>query len=108
VPSTIPGTGGQVAPGAETTGNAQIVNALGAPFVLEGLFGEADAAAMDAEPEPEGSFTSVGMDVEDEIAADGSMVIDEDPYVPSPALDIEMGKKVDRTDARYDGDPMID
>ncbi|KAH9979529.1 P-loop containing nucleoside triphosphate hydrolase protein [Lactifluus volemus] len=86
VPSTIPGTGGQVAPGAETTGNAQIVNALGAPFVLEGLFGEADAAAMDAEPEPEGSFTSVGMDVEDEIAADGSMVIDEDPLNTASSL----------------------
>jgi hypothetical protein len=107
VPSTIPGTGGQVAPGAETTGNAQVVSALGAPFVLEGLFGEADAA-MDAEPEAEGSFTGVGMDVEDEIAADGSMVIDDDPYVPSLALHIETGKKVDWTDARYDGDPTID
>ena len=37
-------------PGAETTGNAQIVSALGAPFVLEGLFSEAEAeATMDAE-----------------------------------------------------------
>ena len=28
------------------TGNAQILSTLGAPFVLEGLFGEADAEAM--------------------------------------------------------------
>lgn len=53
LPSTMPvrGSGGlaQVAPGAEMTGNAQIVGALGAPFVLEGLFGEADAEAMDVE-----------------------------------------------------------
>jgi nuclear GTP-binding protein len=50
VPSTMPGAAQVVAPGAETTGNAQIVSALGAPFILEGLFGEADAEAMDAEP----------------------------------------------------------
>ena len=84
MPSTIPGSGGQVAPGAETTGTAQIVSALSAPFVLEGLFGEADAEAMDAEPELEGSSAAagVGMDVEDGAAADGGMVVDDDPYVP--------------------------
>jgi hypothetical protein len=53
IPSTIPGSGGQVTPGAETTGKAQIVNALGVPFVLEGPFGEADAEAIDAEPDSE-------------------------------------------------------
>jgi nuclear GTP-binding protein len=86
VPSTIPGSGGQVAPGAETTGNAQIISALGAPFVLEGLFGEADTEAMDAEPhwQPEGSSAGVSMDVENEVAADGGMVVDDDPFVPSP------------------------
>ena len=36
IPSTIAGSGGRVAPGAETTGQTQIVNALGTPFVLEG------------------------------------------------------------------------
>ena len=36
------------------------------------------------------------------------MVIDDDPYVPSPTLDIEMGKKVDWTDAHYNGDLTID
>lgn len=35
IPSTILCSGGQAAPGAETTGHAQIGNALGAPFVLE-------------------------------------------------------------------------
>ncbi|KAI9438926.1 hypothetical protein H4582DRAFT_2056792 [Lactarius indigo] len=36
-----------IAPGAEMTGNAQIVGTFGAPFVLEGLFCEADAEAGD-------------------------------------------------------------
>jgi nuclear GTP-binding protein len=51
--STIPGSGRDVAPGAETTGQAHIVNALGMPFVLGGLFGEVDAEAIDAEPDSE-------------------------------------------------------
>jgi len=80
IPSTIPGSGGQVAPGAETTGQAQIVGALGTPFVLEGLFGEADAEAMmpvDVEPDSEvGAADSVGMDVEDD--AGGGMIVDGD------------------------------
>ncbi|KAH9958417.1 P-loop containing nucleoside triphosphate hydrolase protein [Russula dissimulans] len=80
IPSTIPGSGGQIAPGAETTGQAQIVNALSAPFVLEGLFGEADAEAMmpvDVEPDSElGAADSVGMDVEDD--AGGGMIVDGD------------------------------
>lgn len=82
IPSTIPGSGGQVAPGAETTGQAQIVNALGAPFVLEGLFGEADAEAMDAEPDSEITADAMGMDVEDNregMAAipDSGMIVDD-------------------------------
>jgi nuclear GTP-binding protein len=35
IPSTISDSGGQVAPGAETTGQAQMVSALGEPFVQE-------------------------------------------------------------------------
>jgi nuclear GTP-binding protein len=53
LPSTISGSGGQVAPGAATTGHVQIVNAFGAPFMLECLFGEADAEAMDADADSE-------------------------------------------------------
>jgi len=77
VPSTMPDGSAQkkIAPGAEMTGNAQIVGALGAPFVLEGLFGEADAEAMDAE-----DATYSGMDVEDE--ARGGMQIDDDNAAP--------------------------
>ncbi|KAI9438934.1 P-loop containing nucleoside triphosphate hydrolase protein [Lactarius indigo] len=76
VPSTVPGPAQQIAPGAEMTGNAQIVGALGAPFVLEGLFGEADAEAMmDAEPAAEDATYS-GMEVEDE--SRGGMQIDDD------------------------------
>lgn len=80
IPSTVPGSGGQVAPGAETTGQAQIVNALSAPFVLEGLFGEADAEAMDAEPDSELAADAMGMDVEDDAAAtgEGGMIVDDD------------------------------
>jgi len=50
IPSTIPGSAGQVAPGVETTCEAQIVSAFGAPFTLEGLSEEAGAEAMGAEP----------------------------------------------------------
>ena len=92
VPSTIPGLGSGagaqiVAPGAETTGNAQFVSALGAPFVLEGLFGEADAEAMmDADADAD---ADAGMDVEDDDdearglglgGGGGSMQIDHDEY----------------------------
>ncbi|KAH8995964.1 P-loop containing nucleoside triphosphate hydrolase protein [Lactarius akahatsu] len=80
VPSTVPGPAQQIAPGAEMTGSAQIVGALGAPFVLEGLFGEADAEAMmDAEPAADDAAYS-GMDVEDE--ARGGMQIDDDDSAP--------------------------
>jgi hypothetical protein len=71
------------------------VNTFGAPFMLEGLFGEADAEAMDAEPELGESSPGVGMDVENEVAADGGMVVDHDSYVPSPPLDTKAAKKVD-------------
>jgi nuclear GTP-binding protein len=53
LPSTDPRRGGQVALGTETTGHAQIVNAFGAPFMLVGLFGEADVEAMDADTDSE-------------------------------------------------------
>ena len=53
------------------------MNALGELFVLGGLFGEADAEAMDAEPDSELAAGSMGMDVEDD-AADGGMVVDDD------------------------------
>lgn len=83
MPSTIPGSGGQVAPGAETTGHAQIVSALGTPFVLEGLFGEADAEVMDAEPDLEPATDVMSMDVEGDAEGaaaipDGGMVVDDD------------------------------
>jgi len=83
IPSTIPGSGGQVAPGAETTVQARMVNAPGAPFIPEGLFGEADAEAMDAEPDSESAADTMGMDVEDDAEgaaaiADGGMIVDVD------------------------------
>jgi hypothetical protein len=66
LPSTLPRSGGQVAPGAETTGRAQIVNVFGVPFILEGLFGEADAEAMDAAPDSKLATYNIGMVVEDD------------------------------------------
>jgi hypothetical protein len=59
------------------------VNALGVPFVLEGLFGEADAEAIDAVPDSELAADAMGMDVEDDAegaaaTADGGMIIDDD------------------------------
>ncbi|KAH9054871.1 P-loop containing nucleoside triphosphate hydrolase protein [Lactarius vividus] len=81
VPSTVPGAAQQIAPGAEMTGSAQIVGALGAPFVLEGLFGEADAEAMmDAEPAGADDAGYSGMEVEDD--ARGGMQIDDDSAPP--------------------------
>ena len=59
------------------------MNALGAPFVLEGLFGEADAEAMDAEPDSELNADAMSMDVVDDIEGtaaipDGGMIVDGD------------------------------
>ena len=59
------------------------MNTLGAPFVLEGLFGEADAEAMDAEPDSGLAADAMGMDVEDDAVgtaatADGGMIVDDD------------------------------
>jgi len=82
-PQQSHGSGGQAAPSTETTGQSQIVNALGAPFVLEGLFGEVDAEAMDIEPNSELAGDAMGMDVEDDMegaaaTADGRMIVDDD------------------------------
>ena len=83
VPSTIHLNDGteQVAPGAEMTGCAQIVSELGTPFVLEGLFGDADADAgmMDVEPSEDAVAT---MDVEDEVRDGGGMQIDNEGSSP--------------------------
>jgi hypothetical protein len=49
--------------------------------VLDSLFGEANAEAMDAELDPEPAADSVGMDVRDDAAAvvaDGGMIVDDD------------------------------
>lgn len=50
IPSTVPGGSHQIAPGAETVGQAQIVAALAQPFALDGLFGAADAGAFGFAP----------------------------------------------------------
>jgi len=67
-PFTVPGSDGQVARDAEMTGHAQIVSAFGASFVLGGLFGEADAVAMDAKQDSGLAVDNVGpMDVENDV-----------------------------------------
>jgi hypothetical protein len=56
--------------------------------MLEGLFGEADAEAMDADPDSEPAANNIGMDVEDDAGprpAPRGMIVDEDtPCVLHP------------------------
>ena len=40
------------------------MNAFGVPFMLEGLFSEADAEPMDAVPDPKLAADNMSMDVE--------------------------------------------
>ena len=52
IPSTARNGGDRIiAPGAEHVGQAQIVSELSKPFTLDGLFGDADRNAFDAEME---------------------------------------------------------
>ena len=64
------------------------MNAFGAPFILEGLFCEADAEAMDTDPDSEPSAHNIGMDVEDDAgsgpAVGGTIVDDDIACVPHP------------------------
>jgi hypothetical protein len=63
------------------------MNAFGAPFILEGLFSEADAEPMDADPDPKLAADNMGMDVEGD--RDGGMIADDDTLCvmhPSPTL----------------------
>jgi len=59
------------------------MNAFAAPFILEGLFSEADAEAMDADLDPKPTADNMGMDVEGD--RDGGMIVDDDiPCVMHP------------------------
>jgi nuclear GTP-binding protein len=81
LPSTVPRRGEQVAPGTETTTHAQIVNAFGTPFMLEGLFGEADVEAMDADTDSEPAADNMAMDIEDDARSRPAvrwMIVDDD------------------------------
>lgn len=50
IPSTVRSGGDRIiAPGAENVGQAKIVTELSKPFALQGLFGDADQNAFDAE-----------------------------------------------------------
>lgn len=84
LPSTLTLNGTEdIAPGAEMTGNARVVGELGKPFVLEGLFGEADAEAMDdAEPGRSSEDATMDVMVEDDEARGGMQIDDEDDASP--------------------------
>ena len=57
IPSTARSGGDRIiAPGAENVGQAQIVSELSKPFTLDGLFGDADHNAFDAEMEDTQDF----------------------------------------------------
>ena len=67
------------------------MNAFSARFMLEGLFGEADAEAMDADLDSEPAVDSIGMDVKDDAGSGpalGGMIVDKDtvraPFQPPP------------------------
>ena len=73
----MPGTSGaQVAPGAETVGQAQIVTEFAPAFTLDGLFGAADAGAFGS---GEGADSEMGMEIAD--TPEGGESMDEDGYV---------------------------
>ncbi|KAI0743336.1 hypothetical protein C8Q80DRAFT_1180367 [Daedaleopsis nitida] len=77
IPSTVPaGPAGmsQIAPGAETVGQAQIVSEFAKPFMLEGLFGAADAGAFGASGDAEMA------EAEDGLAGGGEDEMDEDGH----------------------------
>ena len=64
IPSTVRSGGDRiVAPGAEDVGQAQIVTEFSKPFTLDGLFGDADHKAFDAEM---GDTEGSGMTMEQE------------------------------------------
>ena len=70
----MPGTSGaQVAPGAETVGQAQIVTEFAPAFTLDGLFGAADAGAFGS------ADSEMGMEIAD--TPEGGESMDEDGYV---------------------------
>ncbi|KAF8491056.1 hypothetical protein F5888DRAFT_1866411 [Russula emetica] len=83
IPSTRPDSGGQVAPGAEMTGQAWIVNAPGAHSYWKACSVKPMLEAMDAEPDSESGADAIGMDVENDAEgaaaiADGGMIVDND------------------------------
>ncbi|KAI0641634.1 hypothetical protein C8Q79DRAFT_988412 [Trametes meyenii] len=87
VPSTVPGASDQVAPGAESVGQAQILTEFSKPFTLDGLFGAADAGAFgsdtpaDAEMADEPELLEEAVESMDE---DGKQMESDDlaPHVP--------------------------
>ncbi|KAL1938053.1 hypothetical protein VTO73DRAFT_12064 [Trametes versicolor] len=87
IPSTVPGAGGssQIAPGAETVGQAQIVAELAKPFELDGLFGAADAGAFGFEPPADAEMGDEETeDFPEEMDEDGKQMESDDlaPHIP--------------------------
>ncbi|KAA1470739.1 P-loop containing nucleoside triphosphate hydrolase protein [Dentipellis sp. KUC8613] len=73
IPSTIPASGSlapQIAPGAENVGQAQILTQLGQPFMLAGLFGEADAEMGLGDTGENEEATMEGVEVHDSMVHD--------------------------------------
>ncbi|OSD02264.1 P-loop containing nucleoside triphosphate hydrolase protein [Trametes coccinea BRFM310] len=87
VPSTVPGSSGaQVAPGAENVGQAQIVTEFAKPFMLDGLFGAADAGAFGGEG-ADAEMADDPVDAEDAVESmdeDGKQMESDDlaPHIP--------------------------
>ncbi|KAL1743203.1 P-loop containing nucleoside triphosphate hydrolase protein [Schizophyllum fasciatum] len=90
IPSLVPGTG-EIAPGAENVGNAQIVTEFTKPFALEGLFDAADTGAFDSDAKMD-EDQEVFYDAEETPAMQDDDMVDPDvssaslkrPRSPSP------------------------
>ncbi|KAH9896090.1 P-loop containing nucleoside triphosphate hydrolase protein [Cubamyces lactineus] len=86
VPSTVPGSSNQIAPGAENVGQAQIVSEFAKPFTLDGLFGAADAGAFggDAPADAEMAIEADGEDAVESMDEDGKQMESDDlaPHIP--------------------------
>ncbi|KAI0327889.1 P-loop containing nucleoside triphosphate hydrolase protein [Cubamyces sp. BRFM 1775] len=80
VPSTVPGSSNQIAPGAENVGQAQIVTEFAKPFTLDGLFGAADAGAFggDAPADAEMAIEADGEDAVESMDEDGKQMESDD------------------------------
>ncbi|TRM66534.1 P-loop containing nucleoside triphosphate hydrolase protein [Schizophyllum amplum] len=112
IPSLVPGTT-DIAPGAENVGNAQIVTQFAQPFVLDGLFGAADAGAFDGDTKMDDGQDAEEMPFtpdDDMVDPDVSTTSLKRPRSPSPnpiagSDNVEMGDAAASPEEAYTRQP---